>query len=109
MDPVADSADGPVLRVRVRPRARRDAVVGVDERGIIVAVRAAPEHGKANAAVCRVVGRWLGGAPSSVSIEGGAGARDKRVLVRGVGVEEVRARVRALGDAREPRRTPGET
>lgn len=100
MDPVADSADGPVLRVRVRPRARRDGVVGVDERGIIVAVRAAPERGKANDAVRTVVGRWLDVAPSAVEIVGGTGARDKRVVVRGVAVEEVRARVRALGDAR---------
>lgn len=95
-DVVTETRAGVVLRVRVTPRATRDAVTGIDERGIRVAVRAAPERGRANEAVLRAVAAWLGVAPSTLEIASGGGGRDKRVLVRGIGADDLRARVASL-------------
>lgn len=92
-DPVDETRAGPVLRVRAKPRARRDAVTGADEYGLRVEVRAAPDQGKANDAVCRTVARWLGVRPSDLSIASGGAARDKRVLVSGLEPADLRARV----------------
>lgn len=90
---VDETRAGPVVRVRARPRARRDAIEGVDARGLRVAVRAAPERGKANAAVLRVLAGALGVPVASLELASGDAARDKRVLVRGLTVGEVRARL----------------
>jgi hypothetical protein len=93
LDPVVQTRAGPVLRVRVKPRAPRDAVTGADDHGLRVEVRASPERGKANEAVCRTVARWLGMRPSDLSIASGASARDKRVAVAGLAPAALRARV----------------
>lgn len=85
---------GPVLRVKVRPRASRDAVVGIDAGALRVSVRAAPERGKANDAVCKAIASWLGLRARDVSLVSGDATRDKRVLVQGIDVETLRARLR---------------
>jgi hypothetical protein len=93
-EPVESTAAGPVLRVRVRPKARRDAVTGADERGLKVEVRAAPERGRANDAVIKTLAAWLGIPAASTALASGATGRDKRVLVRGVSAADLRKRVR---------------
>jgi len=90
---VLETRDGPVLLVRAKPGSRRDAVTGVDARGVRIEVRAAPEKGRANEAVVRVLASWLGVPRASVELVAGSAARDKRVLVRGLTATELRARV----------------
>ncbi len=54
------------LTVRLQPRARRTEIVG--ERGGVVVVRvtAPPVDGKANEALCRLIAKTAGVAPSRV-------------------------------------------
>jgi len=56
-------------------------------------VRAAPEAGKANEAVCRLLARVLGLPPSAVVIARGASSREKLVQIEGLDGEEVRRRL----------------
>ena len=94
---INDSKRGPVLRVRAKPRASADAVTGTDARGALaVSVRAAPEAGKANEAVLKVLAAHLGVARGSLELVGGASSRDKRVLVSGMDASELRARLGRL-------------
>jgi len=80
-------ADGLVLVVKAVPKSRRDAVVGVmatpEGHALKVAVTAAPENGKANAAVATVVAKALNVSKSAVSVV--SGATDRRKLLRVVG------------------------
>ena len=80
------------LRIRLTPRAARDEVGPVREDGVlIVRVRAPPVDGKANAAVCRLLARRVGVAPSAVSVVRGHASRDKVVRLEGVTEDELRA------------------
>ncbi len=47
------------LRVRAKPGAREDSVLGVRGSELVVAVRAPPEKGRANAEIARVLARAL--------------------------------------------------
>jgi uncharacterized protein (TIGR00251 family) len=82
-----------VLRVRVQPRAAREALAGVREGALVVRLTAPPVEGRANEALARLLGRTLGVPPSAVRLVSGEKGRDKRVRVGGVSVEEVRARL----------------
>ncbi|PRX37655.1 hypothetical protein SAMN05216257_101680 [Meinhardsimonia xiamenensis] len=67
---------GKPFAVRVQPKARREAVTLADGR-IRVLTTAAPEAGKANKAVTRLLARALGVAPSRLTLLAGETARDK--------------------------------
>jgi uncharacterized protein (TIGR00251 family) len=72
------------IRVRLQPRARRDEIVGERAGAVVIRVTAAPVDGKANAALCALVARAAGVAPSRVQVVRGFTARDKVVRVEGV-------------------------
>jgi uncharacterized protein (TIGR00251 family) len=82
------------LAVRLQPRANRDEVVGVRERRVVVRVTAPPVDGKANDALCRLIAKKAGVAPSKVTVVKGQTAREKVVRVEGIDEERLRA---ALG------------
>ena len=48
------------LRVKAKPGARQDAVLGLRGDELLVSVRAAPEKGKATAEVARVIAEAVG-------------------------------------------------
>jgi uncharacterized protein (TIGR00251 family) len=82
------------LRVRLQPRAKRDEVVGERAGLIVIRVTAPPVDGKANDALCRLIAKAAGVAPSKVSVIRGHTAREKVVRVDGVALDALR---RALG------------
>lgn len=89
-------SDGAVtLRVRVQPRASRDALSGEREGALVVRLHAPPVDGAANSALLRFLGRTLGVAPSSVAILRGQSGREKLLRVDGLSAEAVRARLEA--------------
>jgi hypothetical protein len=69
------------LRVRAKPGARADRVAGVRGDCLLVEVRAAPERGKANEAVIRVLADVLGLRASAVVLKTGAAAPRKLFLL----------------------------
>ncbi|HEU4974975.1 MAG TPA: DUF167 domain-containing protein [Baekduia sp.] len=84
------------LRIRLTPRADRDAVTGVRDDGVVlVRVSAPPVEGRANEALCRVLAERLGVPPSRVAVVRGHGAREKVVRVEGLDEAEARARLDA--------------
>jgi len=82
--------------VRARPRASRDEVRGIVGNALAVATTAAPEDGKANARIERVLAEFLDINKSAVTLESGATSRTKRFRARGVTAAWFLERVRAL-------------
>ena len=78
---------GVVLRVRLTPRAAKDAVEGLEKTADGVAikarVRALPENGAANAALQRLIADWLSLPKTTVAISAGTKSRVKAVTVSG--------------------------
>jgi uncharacterized protein (TIGR00251 family) len=77
---------GVMLKVRLTPKSSRDEIVGVEDfagEALKARVRALPEDGRANAALERLVARWLKVPPSSVSVAQGGKSRTKQVLIEG--------------------------
>jgi uncharacterized protein YggU (UPF0235/DUF167 family) len=80
--------------VRLQPRARRDEVVGERAGAVVIRVTAPPVDRRANDALCRLIAKRAGVAPSRVSVVRGHAVRDKVVRVEGVDESALRA---ALG------------
>jgi uncharacterized protein (TIGR00251 family) len=83
------------LRVRVSPRASRDALAGTRGGALLVRLTAPPVEGQANAALARLLARALGLAPSAVELLRGASGRDKLVRLHGLDLESARSRLLA--------------
>lgn len=75
------------LNIRLQPRARRNEIVGVRDGALVVRVTAPPVDGKANGALCKLLAKALGVAPSTVAVVRGQSSRDKVVRVDGVDAE----------------------
>ncbi len=90
------------VRVRVRPRASRNRVVGVHGDALKVQVMAPPVEGAANEAVVDVVAKWAGVPRRMVTIIHGDTGRDKVLEIRSDApaalAEQLRAAVAAFVD-----------
>jgi uncharacterized protein (TIGR00251 family) len=78
------------LRVRVKPRSSRSAVVGVEQGALVVALAAAPHDGEANQELVRLLARLAKVHTSQVRLAAGASGRHKLIRIRGVGISELR-------------------
>ena len=83
-----------LVTVRVVPRANRTSV-GLDGRGIVVRVRAAPEGGRATEEARRALAEALGVPGSAVNLHRGPRSRTKVFEVAGLGQPEAEMRLRA--------------
>ncbi len=83
-------ADGCILPVKVVPGARSDRIAGVLGDALKVATSAAPEKGKANAAVGRILARTLGLSARSVTLVSGTTNPHKEFLIPGLSPEALR-------------------
>jgi uncharacterized protein YggU (UPF0235/DUF167 family) len=90
---VRDADGGSTVRVRVRPRASRDAVGGERNGALVVRVTAAPVDGAANDALARVLARALHVPPSAVAVRQGGSSRDKLLHVAGLDAATLLARL----------------
>lgn len=99
MDP-ADVAleptpDGVLLPVRAQPGARRNGPTGVHDGRLRVSVTAAPEKGRANAALLGVLAKVLGVKRSAITLRGGETSRSKVFHVADVSVDVLREQITA--------------
>jgi uncharacterized protein YggU (UPF0235/DUF167 family) len=80
--------DGIEIVVRLTPRASLDRVEGLSTgadgtRHLAARVRAVPEKGLANAALEKLIARWVDAPKHCVAVTGGATSRVKTVFVSG--------------------------
>ena len=82
------------FEIKVTPRAARDEIAGERDGCVLVRVRAAPDAGKANEAVRRLIAAELGVRAAEVELL--RGERSRRKTVRVVGLAAAAARQRLL-------------
>lgn len=93
---LAEHAEGVILPVRAQPGARKVGVQGEQNGALKLAVSAPPEDGKANQALVDLLRDLLKLKRSQVELFSGHTGREKRFLLRGVTVEEVKERVATI-------------
>jgi uncharacterized protein (TIGR00251 family) len=81
------------IEVRLRPRGHADELLGFEGGVLQARVSAPPVDGKANKALCRLIAKRAGVAPSRVSVVRGEKARQKLLLVEGIDEAELKARL----------------
>ena len=77
--------------VRAQPRSSREAIEGVREGALRVALTAPPVDGEANAALIALLAKALGVPKRDVAVVSGSTGRSKRVRVAGLSPDEVRS------------------
>ena len=92
--PFSETADGVRLAVRLTPKASAERIIGLADDadgGVVlkIAVTAAPEGGKANAALLRLLARAFRLPPRDFSVV--RGATDRRKVVAVIGAPAVLA------------------
>ena len=93
MIPIRDISGGASFAVRVQPRAKKNAVIGVLGDALKVALSSPPVDGRANEACIEFLSRLLGVARSCVTIAAGETSRNKVIRVAGLSSDEVRLRL----------------
>ena len=82
------------ITVRVSPKSQKGFVVGwMDDGALKVKVLSAPEGGRANIELLRVVAEELKIPVRNVSIESGSGSTTKTLKILGLEEDEVRRRI----------------
>jgi uncharacterized protein len=86
--PWRERADGLELRIRVTPKASRDAIEGVEALAdgtsvLKLRVRAVPADGEANVSVRRLLAKALRLPAGAVSVSSGSTARIKMISIEG--------------------------
>ena len=79
---------GVVVSVKVQPNASKDRIIGEYADQIKIAVTVAPEKGKANKAVIKVLSKLFGVKTSDIEIVSGETSRDKKIFIRNISKED---------------------
>ena len=74
---VSDHTDGVAIRVKVTPRASKNAVIGRRGDSVAVKLTSPPIEGRANKDLIKFLAKLLGVAPSRVSIVKGETSEKK--------------------------------
>lgn len=85
--------DGVFIPLRVQPRASRNKITGLYDGALRLALTAPPVEGEANAAVVTFMAGLLGIPKSRVTLVSGEKGRDKVVLVQGLELGDVAAKL----------------
>ena len=72
------------VSVRLTPRSSADELLGMRDGVLQARVTAPPVDGKANRALCKLIAKRVGVAPSRVRVVRGERSREKLVRVEGV-------------------------
>ncbi len=97
------TSDGTEVAIRAGPGAKRNAVTGLWGSALRVQIAAPAREGRANRLLRRYLAECFGLRERDVIIRHGEKGRDKRVLLRGLTPEMVRARLAELAQEENSR------
>lgn len=96
LEPIENQEEHVILRVRVQPKASRNALCLEPDGRIRVALTSPPVEGAANKALTKFMAKQLKVAHGAIRLISGEKSRDKTLSVAGLTAAEVRARL--VGD-----------
>ena len=96
---IGDTPLGATLKVKVAAGARRNAIVGVLGDALKVSVQQAPEKGKANKAVVRLLASAADTRPTDIEVIRGQTSPEKTLRFRDVDAATLRRRILVILDA----------
>lgn len=82
-----------MLTCRVVPSASRSEIAGFTEEAVRIRIAAPPVDGKANAELERFLAKFLKVPKSAVAVVKGESGKLKKVMVAGIGPEELAKRL----------------
>ena len=82
---------GVVISLHVQPRASKNEIIGEFEGALKIRLTSPPVEGAANKLCCEFIAKACGVPKRDVTIVSGEKSRHKRVMVAGLGAEQVRA------------------
>jgi uncharacterized protein (TIGR00251 family) len=94
MIPIKDTPSGATFAVRLRPRARKNAITGELGNALKISLTAPPIEGRANHACIEFLADLLKLPRSSITIAAGQSSRNKLIRISGVSAAEIAARLR---------------
>ena len=96
-----ESSRGLILLVKAQPGSRRNGVTGTHDGALKIAVSQAPEKGKANTAIVKILAQIFDLSRSQIELVSGQSSSHKKFLIQGVSAEELSIKIRSLLSANE--------
>jgi uncharacterized protein (TIGR00251 family) len=90
---IDDSPAGATIEVRVIPRARKTELAGSRQGALLIRLAAPPLEGAANDALIAFLAGNLQVSARAVRTVAGERSRQKRILIAGLGADDVRFRL----------------
>jgi hypothetical protein len=87
---------GVILPVHAHPGARKNGVTGIHAGRLKVAVTQAPDKGKANQALIKLLAALLEISPSQITLIAGATSHHKKFLIAGLDRANLERRLRTV-------------
>ena len=91
--PIHDTPSGATFRIKLHPRAKKNAITGEVGDALKLALTAPPVDGRANEACIAFFAEFLNVPRSSVTIAAGQTSRNKTIRVAGLTAEQVQNRI----------------
>jgi hypothetical protein len=93
---IDETPDGVLIDVKLIPRAGRTQLAGTRDNAVLIRLAAAPVDGAANAELVAFLSDLFDIPKRDIALIAGEKSRSKRVLLRGVASNAVRARLLAV-------------
>jgi uncharacterized protein (TIGR00251 family) len=87
-----ETSDGIVIQLHVIPNASKTEIVGTHGEALKIKIKAPPVDGKANQAIVSFFSEFLNVAKSKIEILRGDKSKTKSLLIRGIGLTELKGR-----------------
>ena len=81
---IVDIGGGIEFEVIAKPKSRKEGIAGVHDGALRIAITAAPEKGRANDAIVKVLSELLNVPTKAITIVSGQTSRRKRIRIDGV-------------------------
>lgn len=86
-----ETCDGVIISIKVIPKANVSEIVGSENNELKIKIKAVPDKGLANAELIGFLSKKLKIAKSCFTLISGDTSRHKRVLVKGMTLEQIQA------------------